>query len=63
MRVLIVCSGASVRNAFLDVLQRADIGVVAVADWAARWTWRGSSLLRSCCLTTSCRGSAASQAC
>jgi DNA-binding NarL/FixJ family response regulator len=35
MRVLIACSDASVRNAFLDVLRRAGIGVIAVADWAA----------------------------
>jgi DNA-binding NarL/FixJ family response regulator len=35
MRVLIACSDASVRDAFLDVLRRADIGVIAVADWAA----------------------------
>jgi len=35
MRVLIACSDAGVRDAFLDVLRRADIGVVAVADWAA----------------------------
>jgi DNA-binding NarL/FixJ family response regulator len=35
MRVLIACSDASVRDAFLNVLRRADIGVSAVADWAA----------------------------
>ena len=35
MRVLIACSDASVRDAFLDALQRADIGVIAVADAAA----------------------------
>jgi DNA-binding NarL/FixJ family response regulator len=35
MRVLIACSDAGVRDAFLDVLRRADIAVVAVADWAA----------------------------
>jgi NarL family two-component system response regulator LiaR len=35
MRVLIACSDASVRNAFLDALRRAGIGVIAVADWAA----------------------------
>jgi hypothetical protein len=35
MRVLIACSDASVRNAFLDVLRRAGIGVIASADWAA----------------------------
>jgi DNA-binding NarL/FixJ family response regulator len=35
MRVLIACSDAGVRDAFLDVLRQADIGVVAVADWAA----------------------------
>jgi DNA-binding NarL/FixJ family response regulator len=35
MRVLIACSDAGVRDAFMDVLRRADIGVVAVADWAA----------------------------
>jgi DNA-binding NarL/FixJ family response regulator len=35
MRVLIACSDASVRNAFLDVLRRAGIGVIAVADGAA----------------------------
>jgi two-component system invasion response regulator UvrY len=35
MRVLIACSDASVRDAFVDVLRRADIGVIAVADAAA----------------------------
>jgi two-component system, NarL family, response regulator LiaR len=35
MRVLIACSDASVRDAFVDVLRRADIGVIAAADWAA----------------------------
>jgi DNA-binding NarL/FixJ family response regulator len=35
MRVLIACSDPGVRDAFLDVLWRADIGVAAVADWAA----------------------------
>jgi DNA-binding NarL/FixJ family response regulator len=35
MRVLIACSDAGVRDAFLDVLRRADIGVVAAADAAA----------------------------
>ena len=35
MRVLIACSDASVRDALADVLQRAGIGVIAVADWAA----------------------------
>jgi DNA-binding NarL/FixJ family response regulator len=35
MRVLIACTDAGVRDAFLGVLRRADIGVVAVADWAA----------------------------
>jgi DNA-binding NarL/FixJ family response regulator len=35
MRVLIACSDAGVRDALLDVLRRADIGVIAVADWAA----------------------------
>jgi DNA-binding NarL/FixJ family response regulator len=35
MRVLIACSDASVRDAFLDALQRADIGVISVADAAA----------------------------
>jgi CheY-like chemotaxis protein len=35
MRVLIACSDASVRDAFLDVLRRTGIGVIAVADWAA----------------------------
>jgi DNA-binding response OmpR family regulator len=35
MRVLIACSDADVRDAFLDVLRRAGIGVIAVADWAA----------------------------
>jgi DNA-binding NarL/FixJ family response regulator len=35
MRVLIACSDASVRDAFLDVLRRAGIGVSAVADAAA----------------------------
>jgi DNA-binding NarL/FixJ family response regulator len=35
MRVLIACSDASVRDAFLDALEQADIGVVAVADAAA----------------------------
>jgi DNA-binding NarL/FixJ family response regulator len=32
MRVLIACSDASVRDAFLDALRRADIGVISVAD-------------------------------
>jgi DNA-binding NarL/FixJ family response regulator len=35
MRVLIACSDARVRDAFLDALRRADIGVIAVADAAA----------------------------
>jgi DNA-binding NarL/FixJ family response regulator len=35
MRVLIACSDARIRDAFLDALQRADIGVVSVADAAA----------------------------
>jgi DNA-binding NarL/FixJ family response regulator len=35
MRVLIACSDPSVRDAFLDALRRADIGVIAVADAAA----------------------------
>jgi DNA-binding NarL/FixJ family response regulator len=35
IRVLIACCDASVRNAFVDVLRRADIGVIAVADAAA----------------------------
>jgi DNA-binding NarL/FixJ family response regulator len=35
MRVLIACSDASVRDAFVDVLGRSGIGVMAVADWAA----------------------------
>lgn len=35
MRVLLACSDAGVRDAFLDVLRRAGIGVIAVADWAA----------------------------
>jgi DNA-binding NarL/FixJ family response regulator len=35
MRVLIACPDQSVRDAFLDVLRRADIGVVAAADAAA----------------------------
>ena len=35
MRVLIACSDASVRDAFLDALRRADIGVISVADAAA----------------------------
>ena len=35
MRVLIACSDASVRNAFLDVLRRAGIDVMAVAHAAA----------------------------
>jgi DNA-binding NarL/FixJ family response regulator len=35
MRVLIACPDARVRDAFLDVLRRADIGVIAVADAAA----------------------------
>jgi DNA-binding NarL/FixJ family response regulator len=35
MRVLIACSDASVRDAFVEVLRRAGIGVVAVADAAA----------------------------
>jgi hypothetical protein len=32
MRVLIACSDASVRDAFVDVLGRSGIGVMAVAD-------------------------------
>jgi DNA-binding NarL/FixJ family response regulator len=35
MRLLIACSDPSVRDAFLDALRRADIGVIAVADAAA----------------------------
>jgi DNA-binding NarL/FixJ family response regulator len=35
MRVLMACSDARVRDAFLDALRRADIGVVPVADAAA----------------------------
>jgi DNA-binding NarL/FixJ family response regulator len=35
MRVLIACSDASARDAFLDALRRADIGVSSVADAAA----------------------------
>jgi DNA-binding NarL/FixJ family response regulator len=35
MRVLMACSDARVRDAFLDALERADIGVVPVADAAA----------------------------
>jgi DNA-binding NarL/FixJ family response regulator len=35
MRVLIACSDASVSDPFVDVLRRADIGVIAVADAAA----------------------------
>jgi DNA-binding NarL/FixJ family response regulator len=35
MRVLIACSDASVRAAFLDALRRADIGVISAADAAA----------------------------
>jgi DNA-binding NarL/FixJ family response regulator len=35
MRVLMACSDASIRDAFLDALQGADIGVVPVADAAA----------------------------
>jgi two-component system, NarL family, response regulator LiaR len=35
MRVLFACSDASVRDAFVDVLRRAGIGVIAVADCAA----------------------------
>jgi DNA-binding NarL/FixJ family response regulator len=35
MRVLIACSDASVRDAFLDVLRRSGIGAIAVADAAA----------------------------
>ena len=35
MRVLIACSDARVRDAFLDALRRADIGAIAVADAAA----------------------------
>jgi DNA-binding NarL/FixJ family response regulator len=35
MRVLIACSDASVRNAFLDALQHAHIDVIPVADAAA----------------------------
>jgi DNA-binding NarL/FixJ family response regulator len=34
MRVLIACSDAGVRDAFVDALEQADIGVVAVADAA-----------------------------
>jgi hypothetical protein len=34
-RVLIACSDAGVSDAFLDVLRRADVGAIAVADWAA----------------------------
>jgi hypothetical protein len=63
MRVLIVCSDASVRDAFLDALQQADIGVIPAVDAAATLSWRGSSAPTSCCLTTSCRGSVASKAC
>jgi DNA-binding NarL/FixJ family response regulator len=35
MRVLMACSDARIRGAFLDALQGADIGVVPVADAAA----------------------------
>jgi DNA-binding NarL/FixJ family response regulator len=35
MRVLIACSDASVRDAFLDVLRRAGIGAIAAAEAAA----------------------------
>jgi DNA-binding NarL/FixJ family response regulator len=35
MRVLKACSDARIRDAFLDALERADIGVVPVADAAA----------------------------
>jgi DNA-binding NarL/FixJ family response regulator len=35
MRVLIACSDASVRDAFMDALRRAGIGVTSVADAAA----------------------------
>jgi DNA-binding NarL/FixJ family response regulator len=35
MRVLIACSDAGVKDAFVDVLRQADIGVIAVADAAA----------------------------
>jgi DNA-binding NarL/FixJ family response regulator len=35
MRVLMACSDARIRDAFLDALQRADIGVVPAADAAA----------------------------
>jgi DNA-binding NarL/FixJ family response regulator len=35
MRVLMACSDASIRDAFLDALEGADIGVVPVADAAA----------------------------
>jgi DNA-binding NarL/FixJ family response regulator len=35
MRVLMACSDAKIRDAFLDALERADIGVVPVADAAA----------------------------
>jgi len=45
---------------FLDALRRADIAVISAATRRRRWSWRGSSARRSCCLTTSCRGSAAS---
>jgi DNA-binding NarL/FixJ family response regulator len=35
MRVLMACSDARIRDAFMDALRRADIGVVPVADAAA----------------------------
>jgi DNA-binding NarL/FixJ family response regulator len=35
MRVLMACSDARIRGAFMDALERADIGVVPVADAAA----------------------------
>ena len=35
MRVLIACSDPRVRDAFLDALRQADIGVIAAADAAA----------------------------
>jgi hypothetical protein len=63
MRVLVACSDAGVRDAFLDVLRGADIGVIAVADWAATLELARQQRPDIVLLTTSCLGSAASQAC
>jgi CheY-like chemotaxis protein len=63
MRVLIACSDASVRNAFLDVLRRAGIGVIAVADAAAALELARQQRPDVVLVDDECRGSAASQAC